>query len=137
MKLYFFISIFFFSLRAFALSCDCEVIAYPPLNGPQNLAPYSLELYELEEFGSYKLKNQLKCRRSCGEAFKKNMSSTKIKEMLLSYSRTLLEKNVIGFNCTGLTTLKYPVRVKAKIGDFKLGNVENFVQVINHEEFCF
>jgi hypothetical protein len=36
-----------------------------------------------------------------------------------------------------MTTLKYPVRVKAKLAQNGLGNVADVVEVIGHEEVCF
>jgi hypothetical protein len=49
----------------------------------------------------------------------------------------LIDQKVVGFNCTGLTNLKYPVRVKARLAENGLGNVADIVQVISHEEVCF
>lgn len=65
------------------------------------------------------------------------MSTDRLNALLVTLSQELIQEKVLGFNCTGLTTLKYPVRVKAKLGDMSLGNVENLVQVVNHEEICF
>ena len=43
----------------------------------------------------------------------------------------------LSHNCTGFTTLKFPVRVKAKLGPMGLGNVVDLIQVVNHEQLCF
>lgn len=122
---------------AFAVDCDCEVIVYSPLTGPHKMAPNSLKTYELESFSNYAQKNQLQCRSSCLEQFQKDMPTTRLNALLLTYSQRLIDEGALGFNCTGLTTLKYPVRVRATLGKVGLGNVVDQIYVVNHEEACF
>ncbi len=120
-----------------AISCDCEILASASMNRTHSLPPISIALYQLEEYGSYKLKNQKECRHSCLKEFEKNMSAEKMRDILRSHSRELINKKLVGYNCTGLTTLKYPVRVKARLGVLGLGHVANFIEVVNLEELCF
>lgn len=126
-----------FWLSAFAIDCDCEVWVYGPTTASHQLAPSSMKIYELEEFSSYKAKNQHACRQSCLAEFEKDMSSERLNALLQLYTQNLIQDKALGYNCTGLTTVKYPVRVKATLGRLGLGNVADFVQVINHEEPCF
>lgn len=93
--------------------------------------------YELEEFSTYSVNNQKLCRRSCLKAFEEDMPQDRLNALLLSYSQTLINEGRLGYNCTGLTVLKYPVRVKARLGRLGLGNVADTVQVVAHEEACF
>ena len=65
------------------------------------------------------------------------MSTERLNALLVTLSKEFIDERVVGYNCTGLTTLKYPVRVKAKLGDMSLGNVEDLTQVVSHEEVCF
>jgi hypothetical protein len=60
-----------------------------------------------------------------------------VNALLIKYSKNLIDEKIVGHNCTGLTTLKYPVRVKASLGKLGLGNVIDQTHVINHEEVCF
>lgn len=136
MKL-FFLSLFLFSAKAFAIGCDCEVRVYSPTTGSHQMSATSLKTYELEEFSSYSRKNQRQCRRLCLEEFEKDMPQARLNALLLTYTQSLINEKVLGYNCTGLTTLKYPVRVKASLGSLGLGNVANLVQVVSHEELCF
>jgi hypothetical protein len=117
------------------MNCDCEVRVFSPTTANQPAA--LIRTYELEGFASYSVKNQYRCRKSCEREFYKDMPSDRLSALLVSYSQQLIEEGSLGFNCTGLTTLKYPVRVKAKISAFALGNVVDIVQVVNHEEVCF
>lgn len=134
---FFFSLIGLWSFSAFGLSCDCEVKIFSPTTGPQNLSINYLKTYQLDEFATYSLKNQDICRNSCLKQYRDDMPSEKLNSYLLSYSQTLMNDGVIGHNCTGLTTLKYPVRVRAKLGSKGLGNVVDIVQVISFEESCF
>ena len=65
------------------------------------------------------------------------MPSSKLNALLVVHSMQLIDQKVLGFNCNGLTNLKYPVRVKARLAENGLGNVADIVQVVSHEEVCF
>lgn len=127
----------FWSLAAFAIPCDCEVRVHSPLTGSHRMEPVVIKTYALEEYSSYARKNIRQCQQSCVEEFQKDMPASRLNALLITYSMQLIEQKAVGYNCTGLTTLKYPVRVRAKLGGQGLGNVQDVVQVINHEEICF
>jgi len=135
MKLIFFI-VFIFSFNAFSIQCDCEVRIYGPLTGPQSLGVKILKVFELEEFSRHSSVHHDLCRESCTKTFEKEMTNKRLKLELLNYSQELIEENIIGYNCTGPTTLKFPVRVKALLGGKGLGNVSDFIEVIDFEKFC-
>lgn len=137
MKLLWTIFITLLSVNAFAINCDCIVRIYSPISGSHKIAPNDFKTYELEEFSSYSVKNQKLCRLSCLETFHEDMPQERLNALLLSYSQSLINEGVLGYNCTGLTVLKYPVRVKARLGRLGLGNVSDTVQVVAHEEVCF
>jgi hypothetical protein len=107
------------------------------MTGPHQMQPNTLKVYELEEFSSYSAKNQRTCRQSCLEKYEADMPSDRLQALLLTYAQNLIQEKALGYNCTGLTTLKFPVRVKASIGQLGLGNVSDIVQVVTHEELCF
>lgn len=65
------------------------------------------------------------------------MSNQRLDLELQGLAKTLINNQAIGYNCTGLTTLKFPVKVKASLGKTGLGNVEDFIQVVSFEETCF
>lgn len=129
--------LFVMSASAFAIGCDCEVRIYSPITGSHKMTPNTFKVYELEEFSSYRVKNQLACRESCLKKFEEDMPSDRMNALLMSYAQSLINERGVGYNCTGLTTLKFPVRVKASLGKLGLGNVSDTVRVINHEELCF
>ena len=127
----------FWSFAVFAIPCDCEVRVHSPLTGSYKIPPMVIKTYELEEFSSFAPKNINQCRESCLAEFQKDMPTSRLNALLVTYSMQLIEQKVLGFNCTGMTTLKYPVRVKAKLAQNGLGNVADIVEVIGHEEVCF
>lgn len=127
----------FWSFAAFAIPCDCEVRVHSPLTGSYKMPPTVIKTYQLEEFSSYAPKNIRQCRESCLSHFQNDMPASRLNALLVTYSMQLIDQKVLGYNCTGLTNLKYPVRVKAKMANNGLGNVADLVQVISHEEVCF
>lgn len=120
-----------------AVPCDCEIMVYAPTTASHSLSPNKLKTYQLEEFSSYSKRSQRECRQLCVEAFQKEMPTSRLTALLLTYSERLIESKVLGYNCTGLTTFKYPIRVKAILGDYGLGNVADFIHIVNHEQTCF
>lgn len=137
MKLIFTLVLGFVCMKAFALDCDCEIRVYSPMTGSHKLQPNTFKVYELEEFSSYSVKNQRLCRESCLKEFEKDMPTERLQALLITYGQSLINEKQLGYNCTGLTTMKFPVRVKASLGRMGLGNVSDTVQVVTHEELCF
>lgn len=129
--------ILLFSCSAFAVPCDCEVRVHSPLTGSNRMSPVVIKNYELEDYDRIYVKSIEICRQSCLQEFQKDMPAIRLKALLETYAMQLIEEKVLGFNCSGFTTLKFPIRVKAKLGKKSLGNVSDFIQVIEHEEVCF
>ncbi|MFP5385294.1 MAG: hypothetical protein ACLGHN_04405 [Bacteriovoracia bacterium] len=125
------------SVKAFAIGCDCEVRVYSPISASHKLPASSLKIYELEEFNSYSPRNHKVCKKSCLDTFMEDMSSDRLSALLLAHTQVLIKEGVLGYNCTGQTVVKYPVRVKANLGKMGLGNVVDLVQIVTHVEDCF
>lgn len=124
-------------MRIWAASCDCDLLVFSPLTGSHEMPPATLKTYELENYASENRVVQSKCQNSCIKAFNKDMKNDRLKSVLTLYAQRLIEERAIGFNCTGLTTLQFPVVVKARLGTLSLGNVHRSMEVITHEEACF
>jgi hypothetical protein len=135
MKAFLLLGFLFISVDGFAIPCDCEVRVFSPMTAAQK--PTTFKAYQLEEYGSYSVKNQKTCRQSCQDAFEKDMPTDRLHALLLSYTQSLIQEKALGFNCTGLTTVKFPVRVKASLGQMGLGNVSDTIEIVTHEEVCF
>lgn len=127
----------FWTTSAFAMKCDCEVRVFSPLTGSHQMDSTPLKIYTLETYDSYRVKNQLRCRDLCLKTFEEDLPTERMTALLLLHSARLIREGVAGYNCTGLTNMKYPVRVKASLGKLSLGNVADQVYAVNHEEQCF
>lgn len=137
MRLLLFLLFTFSAASVWAIPCDCQVMVYSPMTGSHKFPATTLRTYELEDYARTTRKNQQSCRQSCLEKFERDMPADRLTALLMNHSARLIERRVVGYNCTGLTTLKYPVRVKAQLGNISLGNVVDIIQVVNHEELCF
>ncbi len=133
----FFGIILLWSVNAIAMKCDCEVRVFSPTTGSYQLDSTPLKSYTLETYDSYRVKNQYRCRNLCLKTFEDDLPHERMSALLMIHSARLIREGVQGHNCTGLTTLKYPVRVKASLGKLNLGNVADQIYVVNHEEQCF
>jgi hypothetical protein len=126
-----------YSTSAFAMKCDCEVRVHSPMKGSHQMDWTPLKTYTLETYDSYRVKNQYRCRDMCQEAFEEDLPTERMRALLLLHTARLIREGLIGYNCTGLTTMKYPVRVKASLGKLSLGTVADQMYVVNHEKECF
>ena len=135
-RLFFGLFITLLGFRAYAVECDCSVVVYSPTTGLNPHSPVTLEKYELETYGKVSVSSELSCRKSCLQKFQDEMPTQRLNALLINHSKSLIEERLIGFNCTGLTTLKYPVRVKANLGKVGLGNVLDLIQAVNLEHSC-
>lgn len=136
MKLLISISVFWM-MNAFAMKCDCEVRVFSPITGSHQMDSTPLKTYTLETYDSYRVKNQLRCRDLCLKTFEEDLPTERMTALLLLHSARVIREGLLGYNCTGLTNLKYPVRVKASLGKLSLGNVADQTYAVNHEEPCF
>lgn len=107
------------------------------MTGSHQAPPSPLKSYELENYSSKSAKAQESCQKSCLRAFTEDMKGGRLKSLLHLYTQRLISEKAVGFNCTGLTTLQYPVVVKARLGNLSLGNVYRSMEVISYEEPCF
>lgn len=126
-----------FSNTAFAINCDCDIRIYSPVGASLKIEPIILKTLEVESFSSYSPKNQIQCRKSCLEEFHSVMPTERMKAFLEAYSQELISQGRIGYNCTGLTVLKYPVKVRARLANLGLGNISDQIETVAHEENCF
>ncbi len=120
-----------------AFNCDCELIAYHPLTSSYKVEPKVIKKFEIEAFGSFSKKNIESCRKLCSEEFEDKVSPKILNRMLIEYSSRLVEEGLLGYSCTSLTQIKYPLRVKAYLGGKSIGISSDFVQVIHSDQKCF
>ncbi len=137
MRFLFLIFTMLWSSQILAIHCDCEVYVLPPTSGSHSIPIKKLAVFEIDEFSSYSTKSQFSCRNFCRQEVEEKLSSSDLTKKLNDYSAYLAEKSLIGYSCSGLTTLKYPIKVKAVLGKKGLGSVADFIQVVNYSQNCF
>lgn len=132
-----FLFLLFISTSVMAATCDCEVRVYHPTTASQKINSAVMLEYQLETFDSYSIRSQRRCRALCLQKFREDLPSERLTALLQTLSERLIDERVVGYNCTGLTTFRYPLRVKANLGRLSLGNVEDRMEVVTFEQPCF
>lgn len=125
------------STSAWSNVCTCDVQVSHPTTGSQKMEPASMRQYALQSYDSLSPENQNECRESCLQKFRVDLPAEDMRTILVGLSQKLIEQGVVGFNCTGLTSFKYPVRLKVKLGGLSLGNAADQLEVVTHEQVCF
>lgn len=137
MRLLLFLWLGLYSGSILALSCDCDLLVFSPMTGSHKMPAATLKTYELENYATKSVASQNSCKKSCLDTFTQDMKGGRLKSLLTVYAQRLVTDGAVGFNCTGLTTLQFPVVVKANLGNMSMGNVYRSMEVITHEEACF
>lgn len=122
---------------AYAYRCTCDVNVSHPLTASQEMKAASMRKYTMTTYDTMSEATQNACRNECLQQFRKDLPPDELTPILVELSRQLIDQKVVGYNCTGLTSFKYPVRVKAKLGRRPLGNVADQIEVVTYEQVCF
>ena len=137
MKIILLLSLLISSHAALAYTCQCVIEVYPPVTASHAI-PLESKIYdEGREFGKLSKVTYQACLMDCRESAHNDYSYPQLQQIVQKQTVKLIEKAKIGHNCTGQTTLKYPVRFKANLGPIALGNIREEMVIIQHEEQCF
>ena len=118
-----------FSVHAY--DCDCSVFVYPSQTGSHDLGIHQIERYRLQTFSRLSHHHFKLCRKSCADEFYEKMGEDKLNLILIDHSQQLILDKKIGYNCSGASNFKYPIRVKASLGGFNIGNVVDIIKVVS------
>jgi hypothetical protein len=122
---------------AYAYRCTCNVNVSHPLTASQTMKTATMRTYTMSTYDSMNEANVDACRNECVQQFRRDLPPDELTPILVELSKQLIDQKVVGYNCTGLTSFKYPVRVKAKFGRRSLGNVADQIEVVTYEQVCF
>ncbi len=128
---------FIFPISCFSIPCDCQLLFLPPLQGGLEQSLKLVKVFELEEYNRYSKINYKKCRSSCSKHFGSSFYGENLTQTLRDHSAQLISEGKLPFSCVGQTQLKFPIKLKAFLGDRNLGVVEDFIEVINYDKQCF
>lgn len=113
---------------AMAVECRCDVFALPPLTASHNLPPHDLGGFSGVEQAT-KMGDPALCRQDCRLGAMKEYEQAFLKERLRPWVDQLVADGSAGRNCTGPTTFKIPVRVRASLDARSVG--------IAHQDMVF
>ncbi len=125
------------SFSAFSYTCECKIELYPPITGSHSIPVEEKVFDEGREFGRLNKYNYEACARDCQSAAIEKFPYEQLQQVAYQQSVKLIQNDQVGYNCTGPTTLKYPVRFKAHLGPISLGNVRQETVIVHHEQKCF
>jgi hypothetical protein len=125
------------SSQVLADYCQCEVFAVAPLSVSKKVGSYSVGEFKTSYFGKYDAEAQKSCRSECQKESMREYDANFLREKLTPWMTQLIAGGAAGYNCTGLTDYKIPVRVSAKIGDYSLGLVHQSMVFLHYNRSCF
>ncbi len=125
------------AVPAWATTCNCEVFAVAPLTASRQVDPFPLGQYKTNYYGDYKVESQASCRKDCRVTAMNDYDANYLREQLVPLTDLLVANSVAGYNCTGLTDFKIPVRVRARMGKVSLGLAYETMVFIHRKRSCF
>lgn len=130
--------LFLFSVyQARATTCNCEVFAVAPFSAARKIEALPIGQFKTNYYGDYKIESQTSCRRDCRVSAMNDYDADTLREQLVPWSDQLVDTKRAGYNCTGPTDFKIPVRVRARMGKVSLGLAHETVVFIHRERSCF
>lgn len=124
-------------LPAWATTCNCEVFAVAPLTASQQVDPFPIGKYKTNYYGDYKAESLTACRKDCRLRAMEDYDANTLEERLAPWTDRLVANGLAGYNCTGPTDFKIPVRVRALMGKVSLGLTHETMVFIHRERSCF
>ncbi len=120
---------------AWALECACEVYAFPPLTASHRIPPHLVGDVDAGVQEDNQLDPTL-CRTRCQELSRNEYDATMLKERIAPWVDQLAADGTVGRNCTGPTTFKVPVRVRARLGAATLGIAREDMVFLHRQIAC-
>lgn len=133
----FLMSLFLLSGLARANYCSCEIYAVSPMRDSRRIEDYTVANLRGKFYGNYDLNAVRDCRNDCAILAQEQYDETTLKDKLLPWADELVAYGLSGYNCTGPTTFKIPVRVRASLGERRLGIARQSVIFLHRERSCF
>ncbi len=133
---WFFLLTLFAVAPAGATTCNCEIFAVSPLTASRSTDTLTVGKFTTNYYGDYKLESQDSCRKDCRLKAMSDYHATALREQLLPWTDRLVANGLAGYNCTGPTDFKIPVRVRARMGKVSLGLAHETMVFVHRERSC-
>jgi len=125
------------SVPAVALvDCACEVTALSPMRASQSVLPRQVGRFLGREFGEREVGAADVCLRECRRDALGKYPRALLEAELVPWAEELASEGAHGRICSGPTTFKIPVHVKAQLGDRPLGIAHRTVVFLHREQNC-
>ena len=128
---------FMISAVAEANYCMCQVVAVAPMEGSHKVENHIVAEFEGKFYGNYDYGAVRNCRSDCAIIGQRRYDEETLKDKLLPWVDELVAYGFNGYNCTGPTTFKVPVRIRASLGRRTLGIARQQMIFIHRERSCF
>lgn len=117
--------------------CECELYAVSPMTASQKVENHVVAQFRGKYYGDFDASSVKECRNDCAHITQTEYDDETLKEKLLPWVNELIEYGLAGYNCTGPTTFKVPVRVRASLGERRLGISRESMVFLHREKSCF
>lgn len=120
-----------------AFYCNCEVYAVSPLTSSEKSETHTIAEVKGRFYGLSDITAVRECRQDCALNAQADFDEDTLKTKLTPWVDELVDYKLAGFNCTGPTSFKVPVRVRAKLGERTLGIAREQIIFIHRNRSCF
>jgi hypothetical protein len=118
------------------VDCSCEVRALTPMRASQSVLPHRLAEFPGRQFGAREAVAPATCLRECRRDALARFPRAILEAELAPWVDEIAAADSQGRICSGPTTFKVPVYVKAHLGDRALGVAHQTVVVLHREFDC-
>jgi hypothetical protein len=132
-----FILCILFSRLAWSSTCECHLNAFSPIHGNTFSYKDKVMTFIGNYHGAINVKSVHGCRQECVEMMRDKVDSDDLLVELKLRAQKMVDEETIGYNCTGTTTFKFPIEMRAYIGDRSLGSTYKSLEIVHVEKKCF
>lgn len=133
----FFLTFLALGTSAHALvDCSCEVRALAPMRASQAVLPHRVGEFPGRQFGTREASAPATCLKECRRDALARFPRAALEAELTPWVDEVAANGGQGRICSGPTTFKVPVQVKAHLGDQALGVAHQTVVFLHREFDC-
>mgnify|MGYP003390277214 CR=1 FL=1 len=126
-----------FSVSAWASYCQCELYAVHPISASNKTEIHTIDRMQGKYYGIVNAATARECRQDCAALTQQEYTEEVLQEKLTPWVDELVNSGLAGYNCTGPTSFKVPVRVRATLQSRSLGIARQSMVFIHRNRSCF
>lgn len=125
------------SVSAWANYCQCQLYAVAPLSASNKTETHTIGELRGKYYGIVTARTARECRQDCAVLAQTKYDEETLQEKLTPWVDELVSSGLAGHNCTGPTSFKIPVRVRAVLENRSLGIARQEMIFIHRNRNCF